>query len=176
MQGGIGRNEWPVSGVLYAFFHSCESSKDSTSWQHTFSSVSFLLRFIFKVHKFLSNYLLWSILYSNLTHFLVHVDLPRIIFFNKTPSLLIHFSFTLHPRYIDCFQIIKLRTVKLTKRFLFKDGGPAFYLCFLWPIDVHSMFTLHVAALQRPCPFSLCWAWHGCCRSPHSLQICWPQG
>jgi hypothetical protein len=155
MQGGIKRNEWPVSRVFYGFFRSCGSFEDNTSWQHTFSSVPFLLRFIFKVHKFFSNCVPWSIHYPNRMHVLVCADLPGITSPEETPSLLFCLSLALHLRYIDFFQIIKLRTLKLTKCFFFKDGGPAFDLCPMWPKDVHSLSTLHAAALRRPRSLSL---------------------
>ncbi len=154
----------------------CRSFKDNTSWQHTFSSVPFLPRFIFKVHKFLSNCLPWNVLYPNLMHFFVRVDLPRIASPDKTPCLLFRFSLTLPSIYLDCFQIIKLRIVKLTKCFFFQNGGPAFDLCPLWQRDVHSLSTLHTALLWKPCPLSLHWAWHGRCRPPHCPGICWPRG
>jgi len=163
-------------GSLRFFFHSCGSFEDNTSWQHTFSFVSFLPCFIFKVHNFFSNCLSQNILYPNLTRFLVRANFSKITSLDKTPSILFHFSLALHPRYIDCFQIIKLQTVKLTKHFLFKDGGPVFYLCPLWLRDVHSMSALHMATLRKPHPLSLHWAWHGRCWPPHCLRICWPRG
>jgi hypothetical protein len=102
------------------FFRSCGSSKDSTSYQHTFSSsIPLLLHFVFKVYKFLSNCLLRNVIYPNLTHFLVRANLPKMTSPYKTPSILFYFSLTLHLKYINCFQIIKLRTMKLTKRFFF---------------------------------------------------------
>ncbi len=115
----VGMNDL-FQGLFTFFFRSCESFKDSTSQQHTFSSIIFIPYFIFMVHKFLLNCLSQSVLYPNLTRFLVRADLPRIASLNKTPSFLFRLSLALYPRYIDCFQIIKLRTVKLTKHFFFK--------------------------------------------------------
>jgi hypothetical protein len=56
----------------------------------------------------------------NLTRFFVRADLSRITSSDKIFFLLFRFSFALHLRYIDCFQIIKLRTMKFTKHFFFQ--------------------------------------------------------
>ncbi len=147
MQGGIGRNEWPVLGVLYVFFRSCRFSKDSTFRQHTFSSVLFLFCFIFKVHNFFSNCLSQIVLYSNLMRFFYLCKFSEDNIFQQNTFSFVLFLLALHPRYIDCFQIIKLWTMKLAKCIFFKDGGPAFDLCPLWRRDVHSLSALHTTIL-----------------------------
>jgi len=129
VQGGIGRNEWVVSGVFYAFFRSCRFSEDSTSWQHTFSSALFLFCFIFKVHNFFSNCLSRSFLYPNLTLFFYSCKFSKDNISQQNTFSSVLFLLALHLRYIDCFQIIKLWTVKLAKCFFLKNGGPAFDLC-----------------------------------------------
>ncbi len=142
---------------LYVFFHLCESSEDSTSRQHTFSSsIPFLLRFIFKVHKFLSNCLLRNVLYSNLTRFLVCGDLPRITSTEKTPSFLFHFSLALHPRYIYCFQIIKLRIVKFTKHFFLKKMVDLLLICALCDQEMFIVCPLCTQSLCENHAHSVC--------------------
>jgi hypothetical protein len=75
----------------------------------------------------------------------------------------VSFILRLTSKIIYYFQIIKLQIMKFTKRFFFKDGGPTFDLCLMWPRDVHSMSALHATILWRPRPLILCWAWHGRC-------------